>query len=214
MTTTHAGRERAHLVTVRRVAEMRAVVAEWRKAGISIGLVPTMGALHAGHMALVERARWECDRVIVTLFVNPTQFNERSDLETYPRDEAADAAQLEAAGVDLLFAPALDEMYPLGFATSVSVAGLSDCLCGTARPGHLDGVCTVVSKLFNQAQADLAYFGEKDYQQLLVVRRMAKDLDIATRVVAVPTVREPDGLALSSRNQCLSPAQRRIAPEL
>ena len=215
MTIQHARpAEGPHLATVRSVAALRAAVAAWRRAGATVGLVPTMGALHAGHMALVDRARAECGRVVATLFVNPIQFDEKADLETYPADEAADSALLAAAGVDLLFAPAVEEMYPQGFTTNVSVAGLTDCLCGRARPGHLDGVATVVAKLFNQAQADTAYFGEKDYQQLLLIRRMARDLDIPMRVVAVPTVRESDGLALSSRNLCLTSEQRRTAPEL
>lgn len=214
MTILHARPGVGQLVTVQTVAALRAAVAEWRAAGATVGLVPTMGALHAGHMALIERARADCDRVVASIFINPTQFDEAADLETYPRDEAADTERLSEAGVDLLFAPAVEEMYPEGFATSVSVARLTDCLCGLARPGHLDGVATVVAKLFNQAQADLAYFGEKDYQQLLVVRRMAEDLDIPVRVVAVPTVREADGLALASRNKYLTPAQRRIAPAL
>jgi pantoate--beta-alanine ligase len=173
-----------------------------------------MGALHAGHLALVARARAECDRVVATLFVNPKQFNDSDDLDSYPVDEADDAAGFAGAGVDLMYAPPVSEMYPDGFATAVSVAGLTDCLCGAARPGHFDGVSTVVAKLFNQAPADRAYFGEKDYQQLLVVRRMARDLDLAIRIVTVPTVREADGLALSSRNRGLAPAQRTIAPRL
>ena len=214
MTILHARRSELDLAIVRNVAALRAAVAEWRRAGATIGLVPTMGALHAGHMALVDRARADCDRVIATLFVNPIQFDGKSDLESYPADEAADAALFTEAGVDLMFAPAVEEMYPQGYATTVSVADLTDCLCGLARPGHLDGVSTVVTKLFNQAQADLAYFGEKDYQQLLVVRRMVRDLDIPIRVVAVPTVREADGLALSSRNRYLTPAQHRVAPAL
>jgi pantoate--beta-alanine ligase len=193
---------------------LRAALAEWRRAGATIGLVPTMGAVHAGHLALVERARAECERVVATLFVNPIQFNEKADLETYPIDEAADAVRFAEAGVDLLFAPTVEEMYPQGFTTKVAVAGLTGCLCGLARPGHLDGVATVVAKLFNQAPADAAYFGEKDYQQLLVVRQMARDLDIPVRIVGVPTVRESDGLALSSRNVYLTPGQRRAAPEL
>ncbi len=202
------------LATLRRAEVLRGQVMAWRRAGETVGLVPTMGALHAGHLALVARARAECDRVVATLFVNPKQFNDQADLDSYPADEADDAAGFAEAGVDLLFAPAVSEMYPAGFATAVSVAGLTDCLCGAARPGHFDGVATVVAKLFNQAPADRAYFGEKDYQQLLVVRRMARDLDLPIRVVAVPTVREADGLALSSRNRGLTPDQRRLAPRL
>jgi pantoate--beta-alanine ligase len=199
---------------VRTVAGLRAALGPWRGAGQSIGLVPTMGALHAGHMALAHRARAECDRVVATIFVNPTQFNEAADLDAYPRDEARDLAALAEARVDLVFAPPVEEMYPEGFATTVSVSGLTDCLCGLARPGHLSGVATVVAKLFVQTQPDAAYFGEKDYQQLLVVRRMAWDLDMPLRVAGVPTVREPDGLALSSRNGSLSTAQRAVAPAL
>jgi pantoate--beta-alanine ligase len=202
------------LATLRDVQALRGQVMAWRGAGETVGLVPTMGALHAGHMALVTRARAECDRVVATLFVNPKQFNDAADLNSYPADEAADAARFAEAGVDLLFAPPVSEMYPDGFATAVSVAGLTDCLCGAARPGHFDGVSKVVAKLFNQAPADRAYFGEKDYQQLLVVRRMARDLDLPIRIVTVPTLRDADGLALSSRNRGLTAAERRIAPRL
>lgn len=196
---------------VRRVAELREAVARWRAAGESIGLVPTMGALHEGHLTLVRRAKAENARAVGTLFVNPTQFAPHEDLASYPRDEANDLVQFAAAGADLVFAPAVEEMYPSGFATTVTVAGLTDHLCGPHRPGHFAGVATVVSKLLNQAQADAAYFGEKDWQQLQVIRRLAADLDIPTRIVGVPTVREADGLALSSRNRYLSPEQRRIA---
>jgi pantoate--beta-alanine ligase len=200
--------------TLRRAEAVRSQVMAWRGAGETVGLVPTMGALHAGHLALVARARAECDRVVATLFVNPKQFNDPADLDSYPADEADDAARFAEAGVDLLFAPAVSEMYPDGFATAVSVADLTDCLCGAARPGHFDGVATVVAKLFNQAPADRAYFGEKDYQQLLVVRRMARDLDLPIHIVTVPTVREADGLALSSRNRGLTSDQRRVAARL
>ncbi len=202
------------LTTLRRAEALRGQVMAWRRAGETVGLVATMGAVHAGHLALVARARAECDRVVATLFVNPKQFNDQADLDSYPVDEADDAARFAEAGVDLLFAPPVSEMYPDGFATAVSVAGLTDCLCGAARPGHFDGVATVVAKLFNQVPADRAYFGEKDYQQLLVVRRMARDLDLPIRVVAVPTLRAADGVALSSRNRGLTPDQRRIAPRL
>ena len=202
------------LATLRRAEAVRSQVMAWRRAGETVGLVPTMGALHAGHLALVARARAECDRVVATLFVNPKQFNDPADLDSYPADEADDAATFAEAEVDLLFAPAVSEMYPDGFATAVSVAGLTDCLCGAARPGHFDGVATVVAKLFNQAPADRAYFGEKDYQQLLVVRRMARDLDLPIHIVTVPTVREADGLALSSRNRGLTSDQRRVAARL
>ncbi len=200
--------------TIRGVADLRARVGGWRAAGESVGVVPTMGALHAGHMALVGRARAECDRVIVTLFVNPKQFNRADDLAAYPRDEAADGAKLAAGGTDVLFAPEVTEMYPGGFATGVAVDGLTESMEGVHRPGHFGGVATVVAKLFLQSQADRAYFGEKDFQQLLVVRRMAADLDIPIEVVAVETVREPDGLAMASRNVHLSAEERAVAPVL
>ena len=193
---------------------LRATVAKWRGAGQRVGLVPTMGGLHSGHLALIHAARAGCDRVIATIFVNPKQFDVAADLDSYPADLARDSAMLEHAGTDLLYAPALDQVYPPGFATNVSVQGLTDCLCGLARPGHFDGVATVVSKLLLQAAPDTAYFGEKDYQQLLVVRRMVRDLDIPAGIESVPTVREGDGLALSSRNVKLSPGERDIAPAL
>lgn len=202
------------LATVRTIADLRAAVDGWRRAGARIGLVPTMGALHEGHLALVRRARADCDRVVASLFVNPTQFNDPSDLRAYPRDEAGDAALLAAEGTDLLFAPPVEEVYPEGFATSVRVAALTECLCGAARPGHMDGVATVVAKLLNQARPDLAYFGEKDFQQLQIIRRMTADLDLPVTVVGVPTVRAADGLAFSSRNVLLTPEQRRAAPAL
>lgn len=203
-----------HMAVARRVAALRATVAGWKRAGESVGVVPTMGALHAGHMALVEAARRDCDRVITTIFVNPKQFNRPDDLQSYPREEASDADKLVAAGVDLLFAPPLQEVYPEGFQTKVSVSGLTNCLCGLMRPGHMDGVATVVAKLFLMTAAERAYFGEKDYQQLLVVRRMARDLDIPVDIVPVPTVRDADGLALSSRNALLSAEQRARAPAI
>lgn len=214
MTTAPAPRPAQGLQIVRSVPALRECVAGWRAEGAAIGMVPTMGALHRGHGALIARAHAECGRTVATLFVNPKQFNREDDLERYPRDEARDAAFLEAAGVDLLFAPATQEMYPPGYATTVSVSGLTDCLCGIVRPGHLTGVATVVTKLLLQGLPDRAYFGEKDYQQLLVVRRVARDLDIPVDIVGVPTVREADGLALSSRNVALSPAQRAVAPAL
>ena len=202
------------LPTVRRIAELRAAVADWRRAALSVGLVPTMGALHAGHLALLQRSKAECDRTVASLFVNPTQFNDPKDLRDYPRDEAGDAAMFATAGTDLLFAPAAEEIYPAGFATRVRVAGLGDCLCGAARPGHMEGVATVVAKLLNQVQPDIAYFGEKDFQQLQIIRRMAADLDLGVTIAGVPTVREPDGLALSSRNVRLTARQRQAAPAL
>ncbi|MGC2525673.1 MAG: pantoate--beta-alanine ligase [Stellaceae bacterium] len=198
----------------RTIGELRAHVAGWRRAGERIGLVPTMGALHAGHLALVRAARGDCGRVVATIFVNPKQFAPTEDLGAYPRREAADLDMLEAAGADLAFVPAGDEIYPAGFSTLVRVGGLSEGLCGAHRVGHFDGVATVVTKLLIQSLPDIAYFGEKDYQQLLVIRRLARDLDLPVHIAGVPTVREPDGLALSSRNLYLSPDERRIAPGL
>jgi pantoate--beta-alanine ligase len=185
---------------VRTIAGLRSQIAVWRKSGERIGLVPTMGALHNGHLALVRAAQTECDHVVATIFVNPKQFAPNEDLDAYPRREAADLALLRAEGVALVFMPANTEMYPPGFATTVRVAGLTDCLCGAHRAGHFDGVATVVTKLLLQSLPDTAYFGEKDYQQLVVVRRLARDLDIPVRIAGVTTVREADGLALSSRN--------------
>jgi pantoate--beta-alanine ligase len=197
--------------TVRTVIELRAALAPDRRAGRSIGLVPTMGAFHPGHMALIERARAGCDVVVVSLFVNPTQFGPAEDLGAYPRDEAADAAAAEAAGVDLLFAPPVEEVYPEGFATSVTVAGLTEVLDGhPARrgPAHFTGVATVVAKLLNMAGPDVAYFGQKDAQQALVIARLARDLDFPVRIEVCPTVRDSEGLAHSSRNAYLSAEER------
>jgi pantoate--beta-alanine ligase len=197
--------------TVRTVAELREALAPERRAGHSIGLVPTMGFLHDGHTSLIERARADCDVVVVSLFVNPAQFGEGEDLDSYPRDEERDAAMAEAAGADLLFAPPVEEVYPDGFSTTVRVGGITEVLCGDpARrgPEHFEGVTTVVTKLFNMAQPDAAYFGQKDAQQALVIRRLARDLDIPVRIEVCPTVREPDGLALSSRNAYLNEEER------
>jgi pantoate--beta-alanine ligase len=203
------------MITIRTKAEMRAHVARARQAGRSIGLVPTMGAFHGGHHALMRAARAACDEVVVSLFVNPAQFDEAGDLAAYPRDEARDAEEAQALGVDVLFAPAADEVYPDGFATSVRVDGLSDVLEGAKRgPGHFAGVCTVVTKLFNVVTPDLAFFGQKDAQQVAVLRRMVRDLDLPVRLEIIPTVREPDGLAMSSRNTLLDPAERRRAVAL
>ena len=202
------------MLTVRTRAELRRIVDDWRAAGAQIAIVPTMGALHAGHTSLVALARQRAERVIATIFVNPMQFDQASDLAAYPRSEAEDTAKLEALGVDLLYAPGVEQIYPEGFETTISVTRASCGLCGDYRPGHFDGVATVVTKLFLQTAADLAVFGEKDYQQLHIVRRLARDLDIPVEIVAGPTVREPDGLALSSRNVRLTPDQRAIAPAL
>ncbi|MBT6119600.1 MAG: pantoate--beta-alanine ligase [Rhodospirillaceae bacterium] len=202
------------LETVRTVSSLRAQVRDWRSRGETVGLVPTMGALHDGHLALVQAAQARCDRVIATIFVNPAQFGPTEDFGAYPRTEAEDADKLRAHRTDLLFAPGVEEIYPGGFATAVHVAGVSEGLCGGHRPGHFDGVATVVSKLLLQALPDAAFFGEKDYQQLQVIKRVAADLDIPVEIVGVLTVREADGLALSSRNVYLDPAQRRIAPAL
>ncbi len=199
---------------VRELSSLRLLVAQWRRSGETVGVVPTMGALHEGHLALARRARTQCDRVIVTIFVNPKQFNNPEDLAKYPRTEESDAALLSPLGVDIIFIPAAEDVYPAGFATTVSVDAIGVPLEGEFRPGHFDGVATIVAKLFLMTQADRAYFGEKDYQQLLVVRRMARDLNIPVEVIGCPTVREADGLAMSSRNARLCAAERRIAPAL
>ena len=199
---------------VRSLTDLRTLTQGWHRAGETIGVVPTMGALHQGHLSLVRAAKDQTDRVIVTIFVNPKQFNNPQDLENYPRTEEDDAQKLAPFDVDAIYVPDGDTMYPDGFATTVSVGGLTDMLCGAARPGHFDGVATVVTKLFLQTQADKAFFGEKDYQQLQVVTRLAKDLDIPITVVGCPTIREEDGLAMSSRNLLLSDRSRIKAPRL
>ncbi|KGB81332.1 pantoate--beta-alanine ligase, partial [Rhodovulum sp. NI22] len=196
---------------LRQRADLRGVTAEWRRAGERVAVVPTMGALHEGHLSLVKAARAAADRVIVTIFVNPRQFNNAQDLESYPRTEQEDARKLAPFSVDALYVPDLDQVYPDGFSTNISVSGVSEGLCGANRPGHFDGVATVVTKLFLQTGADLAFFGEKDFQQLQVVTRLARDLDIPVQVTGCPTVREADGLALSSRNVRLSARARGIA---
>ncbi|WP_128254856.1 pantoate--beta-alanine ligase [Falsirhodobacter deserti] len=187
---------------VRTVADLRAQVAAWKAAGQTVGLVPTMGALHDGHLSLVNSARAECGRVIVSIFVNPIQFNNPEDLAKYPRDEARDVALLD--GVDAVFIPSVEEMYPAGFASTVQVGGLSDLLEGAHRPGHFNGMATVVTKLFSMSQADIAFFGEKDWQQLQIVRRFVADLNLPIRIKGCETVREADGLAMSSRNRRLT----------
>ena len=202
------------LRVVRTIAALREAVAAWRARGERVGLVPTMGALHDGHLALVRASRARGCRTVATIFVNPTQFGPREDFAAYPRGEAHDAALLASAEADLLFAPGVAEMYPRGFATTVRVAGLTDYLCGPHRPGHFDGVATVVAKLLAQALPDFAFFGEKDYQQLKVIARMARDLDLPVEIVGVETVREADGLAMSSRNAYLSKDERRVATML
>ncbi|WP_101340188.1 pantoate--beta-alanine ligase [Cereibacter azotoformans] len=199
---------------LRSVAELRAHVADWKAAGATVGVVPTMGALHDGHLSLARRARAACERVIVTIFVNPRQFNNPADLEKYPRTEEQDAALLAQVGVDAIFAPPPEEVYPRGFATTVSVTGVSEPLEGAHRPGHFDGVATVVAKLFGMTRADRAFFGEKDWQQLMVVQRLVADLNIPIAIEGCPTVREPDGLAMSSRNIRLSAEGRARAPAL
>lgn len=203
-----------HLTVLRNVADLRAQVAAWRGAGQTVALVPTMGALHDGHLALVRRGRELADHVIASVFVNPTQFAPHEDFDRYPRDEAGDAAKLASAGCAALYAPTVRGMYPDGFATAISVGGPSEGLCGSFRPQMFGGVAIVVTKLFLQALPDVAVFGEKDYQQLMVIRRFTRDLDIPVRVEGLPTVREADGLALSSRNAYLSPDERARAPEL
>jgi pantoate--beta-alanine ligase len=203
------------VITIATKAEMHAHTAATRAAGRRIGLVPTMGAFHAGHHALMRAARETCDEVVVSLFVNPAQFDEAGDLAAYPRTLERDAAEAAELGVDVLFAPSAEEVYPPGFATSVRVEGLSEVLEGAERgPGHFAGVCTVVTKLLNVVAPDVAFFGQKDAQQVAVVRRMVADLDLPVALEVVPTVREPDGLAMSSRNVHLDPGERERAVAL
>jgi pantoate--beta-alanine ligase len=199
---------------IRGTGPLQEKVAAWKRAGALVGVVPTMGALHDGHLSLARAARRQSDRVIVTIFVNPMQFGNPEDLAKYPRDEARDLALLEAEGVDVLFAPGPEEVYPEGFATRVTVFGVSEPLEGAFRPGHFEGVATVVTKLLGMTQAGRAFFGEKDWQQLQVVRRLVADLNIPTRIIGCPTIRDPDGLAMSSRNARLSAPELAVAPAL
>jgi pantoate--beta-alanine ligase len=202
--------------TIRKIPALRETLRVWKHAGETVAIVPTLGNLHEGHISLLELARRQADRAIVSVFVNPTQFGPGEDYQSYPRTLDHDRRRLMRAGADLLFAPAVDVMYPQGedAATVVSVPGLSAILCGEFRPGHFDGVTSVVSRLFNIVQPDFAIFGQKDYQQLTIIRRMAADLHFPVEIIAGPTLREADGLALSSRNQYLSAAERGIAPDL
>ena len=202
------------LTIVRTIAGLRAQVAAWRAAGDRVALIPTMGALHAGHLSLVALGRERAERTVASIFVNPTQFAPHEDFEAYPRDEAKDADRLTEAGCDLLFAPSVEEMYAPGFSTTVTVAGVSGPMDGAARPHHFAGVATVVAKLLIQCGPDIAIFGQKDYQQLQVIRRLAMDLDLPVEIVGGATVRAPDGLALSSRNAYLSAAERVVAGKL
>jgi pantoate--beta-alanine ligase len=203
--------------TVRTKSDLRSALDGRRRVGGEIGVVPTMGALHGGHLSLIRAARKSCDTVVVTVFVNPTQFAPGEDLDTYPHDEARDASIAAAEGVDVLFVPSMEEIYPRGFATTVAVAGLADVLDGAPEqrgPEHFQGVTTVVAKLLNIVQPDVAFFGQKDAQQAIVIRRMVEDLDFPVRIAVLPTVREPDGLAMSSRNRYMSPDERERASAL
>jgi pantoate--beta-alanine ligase len=202
------------LQIVQRLSELKDHLRLFRQNGETVALVPTMGALHAGHMTLIAEAKRKADRVVASIFVNPRQFGPSEDFASYPRSAEEDLRQLRDGRCDLLWMPGVSEIYPDGYATTVSVAGLGDSLCGKSRPGHFDGVTTIVAKLFNQVRPDMALFGEKDWQQLAIIRRMAIDLNMGVDVIGVPTVREADGLALSSRNAYLSTEERKIAATL
>ncbi len=194
--------------------DLSSLVASWKEQGQKIALVPTMGALHAGHLSLIELARQQADKVIVSIFVNPMQFGPNEDLDKYPRHEVRDTEKVTSMHVDALYLPKVDAIYPAGFSTTIHVAGLSERLCGQFRPGHFDGVATVVAKLLLQSGCDVAVFGEKDYQQLQIIRRLVSDLNIPVEIVAGATMREADGLAMSSRNEYLALQERKIAPKL
>ena len=215
--TTIPARSMPRVAVLRKKSALRAALVDSRREGRTIGLVPTMGCLHEGHLSLLRAAHAECDVVVMSLFVNPTQFGPGEDLERYPRDEERDVELAAEAGADLVYAPSVAEAYPEGFSTAVEVAGLTEVLCGDAArrgPGHFRGVTTVVAKLFNTVQPDVAYFGQKDAQQVAVIRRMVRDLDMPLRIEALPTVREADGLAMSSRNAYLDPDARERAAAL
>jgi len=199
---------------VRTLSALQEITRDWRAVNKKVSVVPTMGALHAGHLSLVREAKSMSDKVVVTLFVNPTQFNNTKDLKSYPRSEEDDIKKLEPFNIDLLYAPGSNEIYPKGYATQISVSGVSEGLCGDRRPGHFDAVATVVAKLLIQTSANVALFGEKDFQQLHVIKRMVKDLDIPVRIVGCKTIRESDQLAISSRNLLLSDQDRKRAPIL
>jgi len=202
------------MVVFEKIQQMKRYIADRRKAGHTIGFVPTMGYLHEGHLALVREAKRTCQTVVVSIFVNPTQFGPHEDFERYPRDIERDLRMLKEESVDSVFMPSTSEIYPQGYATYVRLKGLTDCLCGRSRPGHFDGVATVVTKLFNIICPDKAFFGQKDGQQVLVIRKMVEDLNMELEIVTVPTVREPDGVAMSSRNVYLSKEERKAAPVL
>ena len=199
---------------VRTIADLRQRISSWRVEGQTVSLVPTMGALHDGHLSLIKIAQEKCDRVVASIFVNPKQFLPNEDFEKYPRNEDGDIEKLVELGTDLLFSPNASEMYRADASTAVVISQLTDCLCATSRPGFFDGVGTVVTKLLIQTLPDIAIFGEKDYQQLLIIKRLARDLDIPTKIIGAPTIREIDGLAVSSRNVYLSPTHRETAPSI